>query len=132
MSKTKKRILSIIIILLVIGLIFLFIYLKSVNDYKKGVEEIQISNTDISTLPDGTYTGECDVNFIYAKVEVTIQNGRIDNIKLLEHKNDRGEAAEVIPDRIVEKQEIKVDAVSSATNSSKVIMKAVDNALQKK
>ena len=69
------------------------------------------------------------MDFVYAKVEVTVQNGVITNIDILEHKNGRGSSAEVVVDRIVEEQKIEVDAVSGATNSSTVIKKAVENAL---
>ena len=51
------------------------------------------------------------------------------NIDILEHKNGRGSPAEVVTDRIIEKQKIDVDAISGATNSSIVIKKAVENAL---
>ena len=69
------------------------------------------------------------MDFVYAKVEVTVQNDVITNIDILEHKNGRGSRAEVVVDRIVEEQKIEVDAVSGATNSSTVIKKAVENAL---
>ena len=51
-------------------------------------------------------------------------------IRILEHKNERGQAAETIVDQIVSEQKIDVDAISGATNSSKVIKKAVENALE--
>ena len=70
------------------------------------------------------------MNFIYAKVEVTVQNGEITNINILEHRHERGKAAEVITDSIVDEQKIDVDAISGATNSSIVIKKAVENALK--
>ena len=60
---------------------------------------------------------------------MTVQNGAVTNIDILEHKNGRGSRAEVVVDRIVEEQKIEVDAVSGATNSSTVIKKAVENAL---
>lgn len=69
------------------------------------------------------------MDFIYAKVEVTVQAGVITNIDILEHLNERGSRAEVVVDRIIEEQKIEVDAVSGATNSSTVIKKAVENAL---
>ena len=69
------------------------------------------------------------MDFVYAKVEVTVQDGVITNIDILEHKNGRGSRAEVVIDRIIEEQRIEVDAVSGATNSSTVIKKAVENAL---
>ncbi len=63
------------------------------------------------------------MGFIYAKVEVTVENGKMTNINILEHKQERGKAAEAITDKIVDGQRIDVDAVSGATNSSTVIKK---------
>ncbi len=130
MKLSRKRILLFTTILLfLIGLIFTAVYLKSVADYKKAVKETTFRNLDISNVPDGVYVGEYDVDFVYAKVEVTVRNGAITNIDILEHKNGRGSSAEVVADRIVEEQKIDVDAVSGATNSSTVIEKAVENAV---
>ena len=130
MKLSRKRILSFAAILLfLIGLLFLAVYLKSVADYKSAVKETTFGDLDISTVPDGVYVGEYDVDFVSAKVEVTVQDGVIINIDILEHKNGRGSRAEVVVDRIVEEQKIEVDAVSGATNSSTVIKKAVENAL---
>lgn len=116
-------------ILFLTGLIFIAVYLKSVADYKRAVKETAISEIDISSIPDGVYVGEYDVDFIYVKVEVTVQNKVITSIDILEHKNGRGKPAEIVADRIIEEQKIEVDAVSGATNSSIVIKKAVENAL---
>lgn len=130
MRLSRKRILLFAVILLIlIGLIFTAVYLKSVADYKKSVRETTFSNINISDVSDGVYVGEYDVDFVYAKVEVTVQNGVITNIDILEHKNGRGKPAEVVTDRIMEEQKIDVDTVSGATNSSIVIKKAVENAL---
>lgn len=130
MKLSRKRIFSFAAILLfLIVLIFTGIYLKSVADYKNAVRETTFIGLDISNIPDGVYVGEYDVDFIYAKVEVTVQNGAITNIDILEHKNGRGQSAETVTDRILEEQKIDVDAVSGATNSSTVIKKAVENAL---
>ena len=132
MKSSRKRILLFIVtILFLISLMFAAAYLESVNDYKRAVKETTFSSIDISNISDGIYVGEYDVNFIYAKVEVTVQNGAITNIDILEHKNERGNSAEIVADRIIEEQKIDVDAVSGATNSSIVIKKAVENALRK-
>lgn len=127
----KKRILSVIVGFTLVGLIFFIIYLKNVSDYKQAVRETTFDNIDISVVSDGVYTGEYDVGFIYAKVEVTVENAQITNIEILEHKNDRGDSAETVINKIVEEQKIDVDTISGATNSSTVIKKAVENALKK-
>lgn len=129
MSK-KKVVLLVIMLLLLIGLVWGIIYLKSVSDYKQAVKETTFEEINISDIPDGVYIGEYDVNFIYAKVEVTVQNGEITNISILEHRNERGKSAEAITNKIVDEQKTDVDAISGATNSSTVIKKAVENALK--
>ena len=130
MKWSFKKVTAMIAILATLaGGIFLAAYLKEVADYKRSVREIAIEEICLSDIPDGEYIGECNVDFIYAKVEVTVHSGRISNIRILEHKNERGQAAEVIIDKIVSEQRIDVDAVSGATNSSAVLKKAVENAL---
>lgn len=115
---------------IIIGVIFLGLYLKDVQDYKDKVNNIQIGDINISELQDGIYTGEYDVGFIYAKVEVTVISGRITKIRLIRHDNDKGAAAEDITDTVIREQLLQVDAVSGATNSSKTILKAIEEALQ--
>lgn len=127
----KKIILIIIIVLLFICLILGTVYLKRVANYKQAVKETTFDNINISDVSDGVYIGEYDVDFIYVKVEVTVESGEITSINILEHKNGRGESAEVIVNEIISEQKIDVDAISSATNSSTTIKKAVENALQK-
>ena len=131
MRISKKKIISfIILLLLLIGLICGAVYLKKVADYKRAVGETTIDEIDIADVSDGIYIGEYDVNFIYAKVEVTVEDGEIVSINILEHRHERGKAAEKVIEKIIEEQKIDVDAVSGATNSSTVIKKAVENALK--
>ena len=105
------------------------LYNYSVFSYQKKVSNIEISGLDITQIADGDYVGEYDVEYIYAKVDVTVKNGKIQNIDILEHRNERGKRAESITEDMIKEQKINVDAVSGATNSSKVIEKAVENAL---
>ena len=126
----KKTVLFVIMFLLLVGFVLGIRYLKSVADYRQAVRETTFEDINISDIPDGVYVGEYDVDFIYAKVEVTVQNGEITNINILEYRHERGKTAEVITDSIVDEQKIDVDAISGATNSSTVIKKAVENALK--
>ncbi|MGA1869488.1 MAG: FMN-binding protein [bacterium] len=84
-------------------------------------------------LKDGVYQGSYRGGRNKAIVEVTIKGGKITEIKLLKHiavwKGRRAES--VIPGRIIENQSTNVDAVSGATNSSHVIMNAVQKAVEK-
>lgn len=108
------------------------VYLGKVLHYQITVKNLTYSDIFIGDITNGTYIGECDVDFIYAKVAVTVENGEMTRIEILEHKNDRGASAEKITEDIVRQQTVDVDTVSGATNSSKVIKKAVEKALTEK
>lgn len=92
--------------------------------------ETSIPDVDLSKIADGVYKGSHKVFPVEAEVRVTIENHKIIGIELVKHFNGQGTAAEVIPDRVTEAQSLKVDIVSGATYSSKVILKAIENALQ--
>lgn len=123
------RIAALVILVCLIG--HMYLGFSSLGDYKSAVAQLDISRVNLAEVKDGSYIGECNVGYIYAKVQVTVKGGQLEDIDLLEHRTEKGRPAEVIVDQMVDEQSNKVDAVSSATNSSKVIMKAVENALKK-
>jgi Uncharacterized protein conserved in bacteria len=115
------------IIVVIIGLGGYYLY--QFHRYKSDVERIRVMNVDLNTIGDGEYIGDCDVFFVTAKVRVVVKDGKITELELIKHHNDRGSSANVIPERIITEQQIDVDAVTGATNSSKVIQEATYNAL---
>ena len=117
-------------ILLLSGLAALGFYLKSVADYRQAVREISIQPPPLSQVADGVYVGRWDVGLVAAAVEVKMQGGVIQSVRILEHKNQRGQPAEAVIEEIVTEQRVDVDAVSGATNSSLVLQKAVEQALK--
>lgn len=90
-----------------------------------------VDNIDFHSIKDGTYTGYCDMILVNALVRVTVLNGAITDIDLLEHFHngkDKYDGSKVI-DRIIEKQSLTVDCISGATYSSRTILKATQRAL---
>lgn len=126
----KKVLFGAACVVIIIAIIVGIRYLNSVKNYQKAVKELKICSVDLTKISDGKYTGTCNVDFISVKVLVTVKDHKIENINLAEHKNGRGKSAEVITDRVVNSQSLQVDTVSGATNSSKVILKAIENALE--
>ncbi len=127
----KRRVVFLTILMLVIGAVIAAAGLMSYA--KKNLEQLAhttISEVDLAGLENGVYTGSYKAFPVTAEVRVTINNHRITEIKLVEHKNGQGAPAEVIPDRVVEEQTLGVEAISGATYSSKVILKAIENALE--
>ena len=128
-KRTKKIVGAVLAVGCLLGLMIGIHEIQSVRAYQREVDSITFSDIEISQIPDGVYLGECSVKFISARVEVTVYDGEILSIHLLEHRNERGSAAEVVLAQMVAEQRVDVDAVAGATNSSKVLKKAAENAL---
>lgn len=122
------RILSVMMLGIIIC--HMIAYVMDFKNYQEKIKAIQIHGADAGKLADGKYVGAYDAGYIYAEVEVTLQHGKIINIEIVEHRNERGKPAERIVDEIIKEQSTDVDAVSGATNSSNVIKKAVEAALE--
>jgi uncharacterized protein with FMN-binding domain len=87
---------------------------------------------DRARLVNGIYEGSYREGPNSALVRVTIKSNAIVSIEIIEHQAWRGKQAEVtVLNRIVAAQSTDVDAVSGATNSSRVIMNAVHKAVEK-
>ena len=132
MKKRHKIILGILVVVIIgayFGITGFKSYIETIESNLDHLTDLNTSNVDISKVADGTYTGSCEVFPITAEVKVTVKNHQIAGIELVEHKSDRGAPAEIIPSKVVEAQTLQVDAVSGATYSSKVILKAIENAL---
>lgn len=130
MLSAKKIVIGIICVVIILVAVFGGKYLYSLQSYKSIINEIKIDNVDLSKIADGKYTGSCDAVFVGAKVAVTVNDHKITDIVLIDHKTEKGKPAEVILGKIIKSQSLAVDTISGATNSSKVILKAIENALK--
>ncbi|HNU79479.1 MAG TPA: FMN-binding protein [Bacillota bacterium] len=128
--KSRRRIVLAAVIALAAIIIAVFGAKSYIEASLVKLTETSIPDVDLSKIADGVYKGSHKVFPVEAEVRVTIENHKIIGIELVKHFNGQGTAAEVIPDRVTEAQSLKVDIVSGATYSSKVILKAIENALQ--
>ena len=127
-----KKILIIICIIILSIIIIGSIAYNKINKNLQSLEDIKVSTIDLGLLDDGVYQGSYAVFPVKVKVEVDIKDHKIENIKIIEHDNGKGKAAEEIIETIKERQTIDVDIIAGATYSSRVIQKAIEVALLKK
>jgi uncharacterized protein with FMN-binding domain len=124
----KKVLIGLGIFVLVV-IIFGVVFFLRARQMVKVIDSTVIEDVDLAQTQDGIYVGEFGDFLVNVKLEVTVQDHQITNIKITEQRSGPGyEALEVI-DRIIDAQSPKVDAVSGATGSSKSIMIAVQKAL---
>lgn len=127
-----KRMKKVLMVLLVMAIVFAFAVWVFAGQLTKALnEEVQIGEMDLSDVEDGVYKETYFYNEgMGATVVVTVIEHKIDTIVIQEHKTGLGKKAEIIVDRVIEEQSLQVDAVSGATGSSKIILKAIEKALK--
>ncbi len=117
--------LGLLAIILAVGVPVLITAVRFTREYEK----LTIGDVNPTAVADGVRTGTCDIGPVVVEAEVTVAGGVITDITLKKHVNGQGSAAEAITAKVIEAQSLKVDMVSGATISSKVILKAIENAL---
>ncbi len=127
-----KKIFIILIIIILTIFIAGSIAFNKINKNLQSIDDIKISTIDLNTIDDGTYHGAYAVFPVKVQLDVIIKNQKIEDIIIIEHVNGKGKAAEDILKNIMKEQTIDVDVIAGATYSSRVIQKAIENALLKK
>jgi uncharacterized protein with FMN-binding domain len=125
-SRLGRRIGGLVLLLLLLGIGINFVRLYP---YHRAIGGMTIGEVDLLQVPDGVYEGSADVVLVAAKVRVLVEDHKITRIDLLRHDHGRGQAAEILVQKVQEAQSLQVDLVSGATSSSKVILKAIEDAL---
>lgn len=98
-------------------------------DSKKSGATAEIVSPDLKDIKDGIYVGSFKSGLVSATVELTVSDHVITKFIVRKHRCGKGRPAEAIADRVLERQTLAVDAVSGATASSRVLLKAAEIAL---
>jgi len=128
MKKRKIVLISLLVIVLLIVAAVL-IGQKVLQDNLDQIIDLQIENVSLTDIPDGSYPGHYAAFPIEVDVMVTVSEYMIKEIKLVKHVHGQGATAEVITSHVVQAQSLDVDLIAGATYSSKVILKAIEEAL---
>ena len=98
----------------------------------KAVRNMPISHVDLTKVKDGAYKGDFTYGGFTYEVAVTVASGQIKDIGVVMNRTTRhAKMAEDVVKSILDQQRNDVDAVSGATTTSKALLKAAENALEK-
>ena len=117
-------------LILLLAVLILSLVFMTVNHMKKQVNSFDRTRIEISQVQDGVYEGKSETDLVKVEVRVTVSNGEITNIDLLKHECGLGKPAEEMIPTMIQKNDVEVDAITSATYSSEVIKDAIRNALR--
>ena len=131
MKKVIKFILAVLgIITLALAVLIISFVLRTVSHMKKQLNGFDKTGIEISQVQDGVYEGKSETDLVKVEVRVTVLNGEISDIEILKHECGLGKPAEEMIPEMILKNDVEVDAISSATFSSEVIKDAIRNALR--
>lgn len=98
---------------------------------KEETNQLVIGDMHVDTIADGIYTGEYNGFRWSNSVEVTVEQHRITDIKLLKKQVfAKDETMNTLIDSVKEKQSLQVDVVTGASIDSKALLRSIENALQ--
>jgi uncharacterized protein with FMN-binding domain len=92
---------------------------------------LPINELSLDDIEDGYYTGRVDYSFKY-EVRVLIENKSIKKVEIVRNRdNHYAILATGITQKIIREQKIDIDAVTGATTTSKIFLKALEQAVKK-
>ncbi|ATW28875.1 FMN-binding protein [Candidatus Formimonas warabiya] len=122
-------------IILSIGIIFVLAAAGGMLFLTRGLESgrnLVIGEVHPSLLNDGTYQGEYQGGRWSNQINVTIKEHKITQIDLVKDvKFPQPAVADELFNKVMEKQNTNVDAVTGSTVTCKAYLKSIENALKK-
>lgn len=128
--KIKKPLIIIAVVIAAIFVIGSGVKAKLESGLKE-LAKANIAEVDLGTIADGEYSGSFNAFPVAVELKVKVKDHRIEAIDLIKHTNGQGKPAEALLAKVVQEQKINLDVISGATYSSKAILLAIANALEK-
>lgn len=124
---------SVFKVLGIVVIVFILVAAGGIFYMTLGLEEgqdISIDGVNKEGLSEGIFVGEYKFGRWSNRIQVTIDNGKIVDLKILDDVTFVSEeVSEELFTRVIEKQNTDVDVVSGATVTSKAYLKAIENAV---
>jgi len=116
------------VVLLAVAAVFAVRFVKVQSRFVAVIESASEAGGAFGSLADGTRGATASEGDISATVEVTIVDGRVEDLKLTAGKNVDASLSALLFQDVIDAQSTAVDAVSGATASSRVLLQAVSAA----
>ena len=127
--KTKSSAFKYICIFLCLILVFVSYSINRKRNQIKELKNLSLQNIEISNIADGTYTGYANTSFLKVKLELIVQNGTLQDVKILMNEGSVGQNVAPITQAMVKENKIIVSPIPDEEIASVVFMAAASNAL---
>lgn len=127
--KTNSPAFKYICIFLCLILVFVSYSINRKRNQIKELKNLSLQNIEISNIADGTYTGYANTTFLKVKLELIVQNGTLQDVKILMNEGSVGQNVAPITQAMIKENKIIVSPIPDEEIASVVFMAAATNAL---
>ena len=113
------------VILLLLALVFGIRFGTAQSRFQAVIQGTSRADAAVGMFVEGTRQASFEEGDVRATVEVSVRSGRIDSMRLVSGRNVDESLARTVFSRVQAEGSTEVDAVSGATASSNVLLKAV-------
>lgn len=128
-SNRNSKILRTILIIICVVLTFIMYMQRRTRNYYKQAAKLPFYNVQVQDVPDGTYRGKVYTNFMHVQLDVTVNDGKLTTIEIVENEGAYGKKVAPIIDEMIEQNTSVVTAVKGEELASIVFVACVDDAL---
>ena len=122
---------ALVVIAVGVALFMAFMYPKLKEQAE--LRRLTVNEVELTKVGDGTFHGDFSYHDFTYEVEVVVVEHEITQIAVLKNIEDDeyAKSAEGVVDYVLKEQSLKVGTVTGATITSKALLKAIENALNK-
>ena len=102
---------------------------RRTRNYYKQAAKLPFYNVQVQSVPDGTYRGKVYTNFMHVQLDVSVADGKLTKIDIIENEGAYGKKVAPILDTMIAQNTSVVTAVKGEELASIVFVACVDDAL---
>ena len=121
----------IILIVLCVFLTFVLYMQRRTRSHYREAAKLPFYNIQPADVADGTWRGKTYTSFLHVQLDVTVKDGRLTNIEIIENEGSGGHRIAPLLDEMIAQNNSVVQAVKGDELASIVFIACLDDALFK-
>jgi len=128
-SKLGSKTLRTVLIVICVILSFIMYMQRRTRNNLKQAAKLPFYNVQPSQVPDGTFHGKVYTKFMHVQLDVSVQDGRLTKIEIVENQGAYGKKVQPLLDEMIAQNNTVVPAIKGDEIGSIVFIACVDDAL---
>lgn len=128
-SKLGSKTLRTVLIVICVILSFIMYMQRRTRKNLKQAAKLPFYNVQPAQVPDGTFHGKVYTKFMHVQLDVSVQEGRLTKIEIVENQGAYGKKVQPLLDEMIAQNNTVVPAIKGDEIGSIVFIACVDDAL---